>query len=121
MNIQNYKVHAYSTKRLSDNLTIRCDNLHELVIVQLLGIRYKWSNPDTVYVHMANYVKYLEDFNPLVDIPVFPMYISFYKGVFTKSLKFTRLCPMNHKIVKFHEFFTLKPEFYYTVGDRFNL
>lgn len=116
-----YKAHAYTAKRLHDSLTIKCDNLHELVVVQLLGIRQKWCNPNSLYVYMNNYVKYLQDFNPEVDIPVFPMHVSFCKGVFAKSIKFNRSRPTDRKIVEFREFFALKPEFYYMNDDLYNI
>ena len=116
--LNQYGLHKYDAKRLTCKLTIVCKNLDELVLSQLLGIERNWTRekckslkPLNIYVYMETYARYLPDLNPDIEIPVFPIYVSFSANVFTREIILGRSEPPKRRIIEFSKFFTLKPEF----------
>ena len=111
--LNQYGLHKYNAKRLTCKVTIVCKNLDELVLVQLLARERNWTKSKThnIYVYMQGYVRYLPEFNPNIETPVFPLYISFADSVFKRDVLIDRKEPSKRRLVEFSKFFTLKPEF----------
>ena len=111
--LNQYGLHKYNAKRLTCKVTIVCKNLDELVLTQLLARERNWTKSRThnIYVYMQAYVRYLTDFKPDTETPVFPIYISFTDNVFKREIIIERKEPLKKRLVEFSKFFTLKPEF----------
>jgi hypothetical protein len=111
--LKQYGFHKYSAQRLSCKLTIVCKSIEELVIAQALGSEREWIGSKRYHldVIMPNYRKYLESFNPDIEEPIFPIYVSFKSGVFKREINLDRTEPVGRRIVQFSKFFTLKPEY----------
>lgn len=111
--LDKYGFHKYDAKRLTCNLTIKCTSVNELVITQLLGSERNWRKSKFYYIYvcMSSYRKYAHQFNPEIETPVFPVYVSFTAGVFKREIELADIEPLNKRIVKFKDFFKFKPEF----------
>jgi hypothetical protein len=84
------------------------------VIAQALGNERKWMRTKYYYLYvvMPNYRRYVECFNPYIDEPVLPIYVSFSTGVFKREISVDKsVYEKNRRVVEFSKFFTLKPEF----------
>ena len=111
--LDKYDFRKYDAKKLSCKLSIRCASVNELVITQLLGSERNWRKSKFYYIYvcMSSYRKYAHQFNPEIETPVFPIYVSFTAGVFKREIELDDIEPLNKRIVNFTDFFKFKPQF----------